>query len=111
MDFIKMLESVFAVSPLAGVLLYFLRTVWLDQRKDRAESMAMMKEHNQTMFQMHEKSIMASKDSSDAIRQLGGSLGDFKEEIKDKIDELKPGKNGKIRSLPITPIQPAPAQA
>lgn len=107
MDFINLFTRILELSPFVATLFYFLYKVWeWMQKKDEALT-ATMKEHSVSMLQMQEKSIVAQNNQADATRQLAGVMTDFKEHISEKIDDLKPARNGTVRRLPVTPTPTA----
>lgn len=103
MEFTTLFTRILELSPFVATLFFFLFKVWNSMQKKDDALMTTMKEHQSSMFQMHEKSIVATNNAADATRQLAGAMGDFKEHISDKIDELKPAKNGNIRRMPVSP--------
>lgn len=111
MEFTTLFTRILELSPFVASLFYFLFKVWNWMQKKDEALMTVMKDHQTSMLIMQEKSIVATNNAADATRQLAGSMSDFKEHITDKIDELKPGRNGSIRRLPTTPITPAPQTA
>jgi uncharacterized membrane-anchored protein YhcB (DUF1043 family) len=88
MDFTELITEVVKVSPFAGVLLFFLRTVWNNlQKKDDALTTA-MKEHNTAMLQNQRENITAINNSADASRQLSGSLDQLRQHLCDSNEEV-----------------------
>ena len=96
MDFSNLFMRVLELSPFVATLFYFLFTVWNSMQKKDDALIEATKEHQASMLQMQKDSIMAQNNTADSnrqladsTRQLAGVLGDFKEDISVKLDDMK----------------------
>lgn len=116
MEWTTLFTDVLKLSPFVAALLFFLMTVWRKFEKKDDAMMTMMKDHQSTMIDMHEKSIQAQNNSADATRQqadsvrqqaesvqkLAGVVDGLKDHISEKVQPHRPARNGVPRKLPIT---------
>ncbi|GAB2571765.1 hypothetical protein [Spirosoma areae] len=117
MEFSNLFIRVLELSPFVAALLYFLFTVWNSMQKKDDALTATMKDHQAQQLQMQKESIMAQNNSADANRQIADAnrqlslaLGDFKDHISAKLEDIdaRLPRNGATRRLPTAP-HPAPA--
>ena len=110
MELTTLFMEILKLSPFVASLFYFLFKVWNTMQKKDDALMSVMKDHQTSMLTMQEKNIAAqnnsadaSRSSAEAIRELKGVIGDFKEQMSDKIDDLKPARNANVRRMPVSP--------
>lgn len=84
MDFTNVFSEMLKISPIAGVMLWWVYKMYNDARADRAETMRMQKEYNDSMLQLQRDSITAQNNYAEAQRTLATSitaLGSTQEEL------------------------------
>ncbi|QIP15695.1 hypothetical protein G8759_25205 [Spirosoma aureum] len=103
MEWTALFTDVLKLSPFVAALLYFLMTVWNTMRATQDALFTSMKENQAQGLQMQEKHIMAQNNSADANRQLASAIGDLKDHLSDKLDEVKstlPRNGSPVRRTP-----------
>ncbi|QIP16821.1 hypothetical protein G8759_31350 [Spirosoma aureum] len=106
MEWTALFTDTLKLSPFVAALLFFLMKVWKSMEVKDQALMSTMKDNQAQQLLMQEKHITAQNNSADANRQLASAIGDLKDHLSDKLDEVKstlPVRNGTIRRHPSTP--------
>jgi hypothetical protein len=88
MDYTAVIAEALKVSPFAGVLLYFLRTIWNTLTAKDAALADAMKAHQAEQLQTQRDSITAQNNSASANRELAGAVTALKDHLCETHDEV-----------------------